>query len=298
MFRTIDLQFRKQAETIAAFLLESTEGPLLFECGPHSTYSQLVAGLAGLGYKPSDIAHVFLSHIHLDHAGAAWALAHEGAMIHVHPKGAPHLQNPERLWGSAKRIYGDAMEELWGVMKPIAAEKICEASGQEVLQVGEHKIVAHFTPGHAVHHIAWQVADQLIVGDVAGVKIGQGPVVPPCPPPDINLEDWQQSIDLIRNLKPQGIWLTHYGKVETIETHLQELSARLVRYANWMKVYFDKGASPEEVTPLFSAMAARDLTEHGVTSEVALNQYELANPAWMSVAGLLRYWKKRSASEA
>lgn len=292
---TIDLFFLEGRETIASFLIETSAGPVLVETGPHSTFPHLERGLAARGYKPEDIKHVFLSHIHLDHAGAAWALAKKGAKIYVHPFGARHLKRPEKLLESARRIYKDDMDRLWGDFEPIEGGQIEEVSQGATYTIGDAVFTAWHTPGHAVHHIAWQLDDKLFTGDVAGVKILDGPVVPPCPPPDINLEDWKDSLELIRKLDIKQLFLTHFGPVEKeqIAAHLDELEKHLDAWANWMKPYWEKGIPAGEVTPLFQEYVRKEMENMGCSEEL-IELYEHANPSWMSVAGLLRYWKKKA----
>lgn len=293
MIHIIDLHFYHE-HTIASFVIPSSEGPIVVETGPHSTYPQLVKGLSDLGYQPSDVRHVLLSHIHFDHAGAAWALAEAGATVYVHPVGAPHMASPERLYNSAKRIYGDKMEELWGKMQPIAGDRLKVVGHQEVLEIGGHRFVAHHTPGHASHHIAWQLGDAIFTGDVAGCKIENGPVVPPCPPPDIDIEAWKESISLLKTLSPKTLYLTHFGPIEAIDQHLGELEQMLDGWADWIKRQMTKGLDAQTMTPLFQAYTDQQLRDAGLRDDT-IAQYEAANPAWMSVAGLMRYWKKREA---
>ena len=294
MIHTLDLHFQGHEHTIAAFLVETYDGPILFETGPYSTYPYLEKGLSKFGYTLYDIEHVFLSHIHLDHAGASWALAANGANIYVHPFGAPHLAAPERLMESARRIYKDQMDVLWGAMNPIEADKLIEVAHQETFQIGGLTVKAWHTPGHAVHHIAWQIKDVLLTGDVAGVKIKNGIVVPPCPPPDINLEDWTDSIQLIRDvIRPSSLYLTHYGQVTAVNAHLDELEWILRDWANWIKPHWEAGTDPATVTPLFQAYTHQQLVNAGI-STTDLDRYEAANPSWMSVAGLMRYWRKKA----
>ncbi len=293
MIHVLDLNFQGIGDAIAAFLVETEEGPVLIETGPHSTFPYLVKGLAKYGYRPDDIKHVLITHIHLDHAGAAWALAELGAIIYMHPFGVAHMQDPSKLMESARRIYQDKMDTLWGEMKAIPAEQIRAVEHEEKLTFGETEIVSLHTPGHAKHHIAWQIGDLVITGDVAGVKIGGGPVVPPCPPPDINIEDWERSIALVRSRQPKELLLTHFGKISNIDEHLDALKIILHDWADWIKTKADEGRSAEEMTPLFSEYTADQLRAQGVTEE-GITKYEAANPSWMSVAGLLRYWKKKS----
>lgn len=295
MIHTIDLHFQGLSENIAAFLVETEIGPVLVETGPHSTLAFLKKGVEAAGFRLEDIQHVFLTHIHLDHAGAAWWFAQRGAKIYVHPRGSKHLASPERLMSSAKMIYQDKMDELWGQMNPIDPALIIEAGHETSFTLGEQQMQAWHTPGHAVHHIAWQWGEHVFTGDVAGVRINQGVVIPPCPPPDINISDWKNSLELLRALTPTSLWLTHFGEVPYDEEHLMALSQRLDRWANWIKPHFDAGKNATETTPLFQQMVKEDLTAAGVAPKDQA-KYETANPSWMGVAGLFRYWKKQLSS--
>lgn len=286
----IDLNFLQNHQTIAAFLIESREGPILVETGPESTWPQLKEGINNLGYQPEDIKHVLLTHIHFDHAGAAWKLAELGAIIYVHPAGLPHLASPEKLWNSAAQIYGDKMERLWGRMKPIRETQLKEVYHGEILDFGEVHFQALHTPGHAVHHVAWQLSDIIFTGDVAGVKINQGPVVPPCPPPDIHLENWKASIILLRDLNPKQFYLTHFGRVDEPQAHLNDLEVILMNWADWVKLHYEQKTEVPEITSSFVEYTKNQLISFGV-NEAGIQRYELANPSWMSVAGLMRYWK-------
>lgn len=286
----IDLFFLQEHQAVAAFLIESAEGPILIETGPESTWPQLKQGINRLGYQIEDIKQVLLSHIHFDHAGAAWKLAESGANIYVHPVGLPHLASPERLWDSASRIYGDEMDRLWGKMDPISPLRLKACSHGEVLHFGEIEIKALHTPGHAVHHIAWQLGDVIFTGDVAGVKINNGPVVPPCPPPDIHIEDWKTSIALLKAQNAKTLYLTHFGMVGRPKAHLEELEAMIDDWADWMKTFYGQPIDQTEVTEKFISYTQQQLEDSGLGKE-DIQKYEYANPSWMSVAGLLRYWK-------
>lgn len=294
----LDLDFQHVGQSVAAFVAEGPEGLALIECGPASTLPALDAALQDLGAKKSDFRHLFLSHIHFDHAGAAWAFAQAGARVYVHPKGLPHLAAPEKLYNSAKMIYGEDMDRLWGPMHPIAEEQLYAPAHGESILVGGLRFTAWHTPGHAVHHIAWQLEPEsgdasplLFTGDVAGVKIGEGPVAPPCPPPDIHLESWLESIQLMRDLPVESLYLTHFGLIHNKLAHLDDLEAELHAWANWMKPYAIEGTDPALITPLFRNFVD-DRYEKAGLGTAARQRYETANPAFMSVAGLLRYWKK------
>jgi len=292
MYHTLDLHFLGYEHAIASFLIESNEGPILIESGPYSTFSHLKKALADLGYQIEDVRHVLLSHIHFDHAGAAWAFAKHGAKIYLHPFGAGHMHDPTKLVASATMIYGDQMDVLWGKMEGIPKENLVEMAHEQKLTIGEHTFTALHTPGHAKHHIAWELGKTIFTGDVAGVKIAEGPVVPPCPPPDINIEDWFGSIQLILDRNPEELVLTHYGSRKNVHGHMMELQEMLHNWAYWIKTNMESGMTADALTPLFMRYTNTQLRLHGV-SEEGLKQYEAANPAWMSVAGLMRYWGKR-----
>ena len=289
----VDLHFQNIPSSIAAFLVETKHGLILIESGPYSTYERLSEAVKELGFQLSDIQQVLLTHIHLDHAGAAWALARLGAQIYVHPNGVRHLMNPDRLIQSARQIYGDQMEQLWGDMQPIDSQQITSLAHGQSIAIGEYSITAWHTPGHASHHIAWQLGDQLFTGDVGGVKILTGPIVPPCPPPDINIEQWKSSLQLMQQLEVKELYLTHFGKVTEVMTHLEVLETRLMDWALWVKAHYESGKSPAEVVPLFESYVANQLRAVGVR-EKSIGVYETANPSWMSVYGLMRYWYKQA----
>lgn len=293
MIHTIDLHFLGTDEAIAAYLIPTENGAALVECGPHSTLPQLLAGIEALGLKPSDIHSLFLTHIHFDHAGAAWWFAQQGTKVYVHPRGYKHLLSPERLYESARMIYQDKMDELWGQMKPIDEAQLKAVENDESIAFDGLEMKALHSPGHAVHHISWILDDVIFTGDVGGVKIAGGPVVPPCPPPDINIEDWVTSVEAMLEIKASRWYLTHYGPIDNIETHAKQLLDCLNNYANWMKPQFEAGRTPAEITPEFVNFVEEDFRSAGLSDRL-IASYRAANPPWMSVMGLLRYWKKRT----
>ena len=298
MIEIIDLKFQNTAQSIAAFLVETSIGPIIIETGPHSTIAQIEKALSAKNYTLKDVQHVFLTHIHLDHAGAAWVFAEHGATVYVHPFGEKHLIDPTKLVSSAKRIYQEQMDRLWGQFKPIPKTQLRTVVQGEKITIGNTDLIAWNTPGHAVHHISWQIGKELIAGDVAGVKIGpNGMVVPPCPPPDINIEHWMSSLDLLEQLDLETIYIAHFGKITAIDAHFEALRFILWDWANWIKPFFEKGSTPEKVTPLFVKYVNNQLIQHGVSEEIR-SSYEKANPSWMSVMGLLRYWKKKKEKAA
>ncbi|PIB37108.1 MBL fold hydrolase [Reichenbachiella sp. 5M10] len=290
---TIDLHFKGLEHAIASYLIETSDGPVLIETGPHSTYPALVSAIQSHGYHLEDIRHVLLTHIHLDHAGAAWAFAEQRAQIYLHPFGARNMADPSRLMASARQIYQEQMDSLWGQMKPIPETQLTQVEHQQTVTIGGVNFVSLHTPGHAKHHIAWQIEDSICTGDVAGVKIGGGPVQPPCPPPDIHIEDWLDSIALLRQRKAKRLYLTHYDYVENIDEHLDQLSTMLESWSSFVYEHWKDGLSNEAIIPLFQSFTTDQLRASGLNN-IQIAQYEAANPSWMSVAGLVRYWTKKT----
>ncbi|GGM96492.1 MBL fold hydrolase [Thermus composti] len=291
MVKVLDLRFQGAPRVIASFLLKTEAGPILIETGPESCYPRLVEALGEEGVAPEEVRHVFVTHIHLDHAGAAWRFAELGATVYVHPKGAPHLVDPSRLLASAERIYGNLLKPLWGELKGIPQERVRALADGETVTVGGVRVQAVETLGHAIHHHAYRVEGLLFTGDVAGVRIAPGPVLPPTPPPDIHLESWYLSLDRIRALAPEALYLTHFGAFGDVEDHLRALREALEAWAGWTLSRLKEGLSLEEMTRRFEAYWREGLLRAGVGEEV-LRLYELADPPYMNLQGLVRYWQK------
>lgn len=291
--QTIDLNFLNQSESIAAFLIKNNNKYALVETGPFSTIKAIEKVLEENAITAKDISAVFITHIHLDHAGAAWYFANQGAKIYVHPLGVKHLIDPSRLYNSAKQIYGDVMDALWGEMSAIDPEKITSVAHGEKINWSSTELTAWHTPGHAQHHIAWQLGDSIFCGDVAGVKIRNGIVVPPCPPPDINVEQWIDSINLLKSLKPKTIYLAHFGAITQITPHFSRLAKRLQNWATYVNKISQTDNPYEIILEKFIKFIHNEYKRYGANEET-LSKYEAANPSFMSLAGLQRYWKKKN----
>ena len=201
--------------------------------------------------------------------------------------------DPEKLVASATRIYGERMGYLWGEIQGLPEASVSVTTDNQEIQVSGLKLNVLETPGHAQHHNAyWFEPDKtLFAGDVAGVVIGKGPIFPPCPPPDVNIEKWKESLNRIRALNPTQLLLTHYGLQSRPEAHLAELEARLVDWAVWMKERMLEGKSEEEILPEFRRFTEDQLLAAGAAPSDLL-AYEQADPAAMSITGLCRYWRK------
>ena len=279
---------------IAATALETSDGLALFDTGPESTYSNIVQGLADSGASAGDVRHVFLSHIHFDHAGAAWRFAELGATVYVHPRGAPHLKDPRKLLESATRIFGNEMEKLWGRVAPVPQDRLRILEDQDVVQLGDLEIRALATPGHASHHHVYHWDENVFGGDVAGVQLGAGPPIPPFVPPELDIEAWRKSIAVIRDLNPAQLYLPHFGLARgAIAPYLDALEERVVRWSEWLRDRVLDNNATENLPAAFAEYEARDLREGGATfAQVA--DYEAADPSYMAVTAARRYWQKQS----
>ena len=272
----LDLFHLGRERVIGVYLLETKDGLALFDCGPSTCVPALKEGLREHGLELGDVRHLLLSHIHLDHAGAAGVLVreHPGLQVHVSPVGAPHLVDPSRLERSARRLYGETFDTLWGELAPVPEASV-DVVGERV--VG---LECFPSPGHAYHHVCYLAAHgTLWAGDAAGVRVQPSRfVLSPTPPPEFDLDAWERTLDELEARGPERLALIHFGVAEDPAEHLAELRRRLHAWTDRV----GEGASEEE----FEAAA---LAELGGDAP----QYEQAMPFWHSYAGLRRYWDKR-----
>ncbi len=297
MIHVLDTLHLGRPGIIAATLLDSEEGPVLFDTGPESTFKNIEDELGKLGFAPGNVRHVFLSHIHFDHAGAAWRFAELGATIYVHPRGAPHLIDPVKLFASATRLYGDQMERLWGKFAPIGCERVRVLEDNDVVRVAPFEIRAIATPGHASHHHVYHWDDNIFGGDVAGVRMGNGPPVPPFVPPELDIEAWRESIAKIRTLTPAKLYLPHFGLVAgDIPAHLDALEESVIRWSLWFRDRIRAGDDENRMRLAFAEFLAAELRGLGAT-ENDLADYEHADPSFMAVSAATRYWRKHHPEE-
>ena len=202
----IDLQFQGRAGAIATAVIQGSAGVSLIDPGPTSCLGTLELGLQRLGVRLADVREILLTHIHLDHAGATGTIvrAHPDVRVFVHELGAPHMSDPGRLLSSAARLYGDQMDRLWGAVEAVPAANIAVLSGGERIEAGSRRFEVAYTPGHASHHVSYfdESSGVAFVGDTAGVCIDGGYVLPPTPPPDIDLDAWRTSVGRIEMWSP------------------------------------------------------------------------------------------------
>lgn len=288
----LDLKFRGHASSVACYLIPHADGAALVESGPGSTLPGLQQALAAHGYSYKDITHVFLTHIHLDHAGAAGFLASQGAQVFVHPVGEAHLLNPERLIASATRLYGDQMQTLWGDFLPVPREKLTALQDGAEVSLGGLRILAFHTPGHAEHHIAYQLDEVCFTGDVGGVRISSYPYLRlPFVPPELHLEKWHDSITRLQSLGIRRVAPTHFGIFDDADWHFNAIHAALNAAETWLQREMPTDPPIEHLRESFVRWMEQQGREQGLPEDV-IYAYLLANPLGMSADGLQRYWKK------
>ena len=291
---TLDLNFQGRSQAIAAYLIRSGDAVVLIESGPGSTLGGLESGLAKEGLAPRDVTHLLLTHIHLDHAGASGWLARQGAEVYVHPVGAPHMLNPEKLLASATRIYGDRMDSLWGEFLPVPEAKLHVVRDDDEIEISDLRFRPINTPGHAEHHYAYLFEEICFTGDVGGVRIpGYQYLRCPMVPPELHLERWRKSIRRLQQEKFSYIAPTHFGIYDDPEWQLREVEKGLDDAERWLEEVMSEDSSPpiEAMRDSFTEWMIAQATDMGLSEDV-LKAYALANPPGMSADGLLRYWKK------
>lgn len=292
----IDLEFGGLPGVIASYLLEGNGEYALIETGPTTTIDTLLRGLRYLNVDPRDIRNLLVTHIHLDHAGAAGVLIDRfpEMQLYVHEVGAPHLIDPSKLLASASRIYGDRMGPLWGDVLPVPERNAHVVTDGDRVTAASHKLQVVYTPGHASHHVVYrdEVTNDVYAGDVAGVRLQNFDTIrPPTPPPDIDLEAWKDSLSRIAAMDPRRLLLTHYGPHDNVEQHLQNTESRLDEWADVVRKDFETGTERDEVVQHLQTFARMDVA--GSDDPSASERYELATPTYMSADGLLRYFRKQ-----
>jgi glyoxylase-like metal-dependent hydrolase (beta-lactamase superfamily II) len=293
----LDLNFQGTPRIIATAVLQGPGSVALIDPGPSSTLPSLRQELSRSGISIGDVTALVLTHIHLDHAGATGTLVRErpGLQVYVHEKGAPHMIDPERLLASATRLYGSAMDQLWGEVRPVPPDAIVALAGGERLEVGGCELQVAYTPGHASHHVSYFNADAGIafVGDTAGIKMSpEGYVLPPTPPPDIDLEIWDTSLGRIEAWHPRTMMLTHFGPSAPCAPHIAEVRDHLAFTADLVKASLARDEDDGSREAWFTAQLRLELRRRLGESEV--HAYEVAGPFDLNWRGLARYFRKRS----
>jgi glyoxylase-like metal-dependent hydrolase (beta-lactamase superfamily II) len=296
----IDVHFQGHPDYIACYVLETGSGVALVDPGPTSTLPALEEGLRLAGLSLDNVEALLLTHIHLDHAGAAGTIVARNPQIdvYVHARGARHMISPGRLLASAERLYGDRMQQLWGEFLAVPEDRIRQLEGGESLRIGGRELAVAYTPGHAVHHVSYYDDDSGVafVGDTCGIRISNGPyVLPVTPPPDIDLEAWERSIATIRGWEPDILCPTHFGPARPVTQHLNEHERRLRRWAQQVSDDLDAGRDADQAARRFADEAAAEITA-ALSGDTPL--YLRGGGVTDSWHGLARYWKKRARMAA
>ena len=292
----VDLNFLGRPSIIATAVLQNAGGVALVDPGPSTTIANLKSSLQHKGIGLGDVRQLLLTHIHLDHAGATGTLVKENPRIEVfvHERGAPHLIDPEKLIASAGRLYGADMERLWGEILPVPTDRVRVLTGDETIAAGGRDLRVAYTPGHASHHVSYFDPSSRVafVGDTAGIRRGEAAyVMPPTPPPDIDLNAWRASEERILAWDPDTLFLTHFGPVHGARTHFQQLMARLAEWSRIVRrLLATQELSEEERQQRFVDEALLDLRR--VVGDQEAEQYSRAGRLEFSWQGLARYWRK------
>jgi glyoxylase-like metal-dependent hydrolase (beta-lactamase superfamily II) len=293
----VDLNFLGRPGIIATAVLQGAAGVALIDPGPSSTLGVLRNALAAKGIGFGDIRQLLLTHIHLDHAGATGTLVRDNPDIEVfvHERGAPHMIDPAKLLASAARLYQSDMQRLWGEFLPVPESRVRVLAGGETIAAAGRELQVGYTPGHAVHHVSYFDRSGRIafVGDTAGIRRGESVyVMPPTPPPDIDLEAWRSSADRILAWDPDTLFLTHFGPVHGARPHFEQLFQRLADWSRIVrKLLTDPSLDDAQREQRFVAEVMLDLRR--VLGETEAEQYGRAGRLDYSWQGLARYWRKK-----
>jgi len=294
---TLDLHYRGKPGSIAAYVIEAPGGPVMIETGPGSTTGALSSGLASIGLRPADVRHVFVTHIHFDHAGASGWMARHGAHVYVHHFGRPHLVDPAKLNASARRIYKDRMDELWGELLPIPERQVSALRHGDLVSVAGISLRVIETPGHARHHHVF-VLDTLdgkvaFTGDAAATYVVEAPefISLPTPPPEFELGAWLSSIDRLKAERFAAIYPTHFGRVGRVADHLARVRAALREHTAEIRRLMREGLDDATITRVYTDWFVAKAEAAGIPAE-KLGFYVRDTIAGMNVMGMLRYWRK------
>jgi len=293
----VDLNFCDTPKSIATGVYTSNAGVVLVDPGPGSCVATLRAELKKNGITIRDVEAIFLTHIHLDHAGASGTLVEENPKIKVfvHERGAPHLVDPSKLLNSANQLWGvDGVAKLWGPVLPISAQNLTALRGGEHINVAGQQFDVRYTPGHASHHVSYFDARTGVawVGDTAGLRFGPTLfALAPTPPPDIDLEAWRNSLNLIRAWHPETVFITHFGPHTDAMEHLDQFEQGLLTVADMARSVFESDASEDEKYAQFKADVERFVHRSVPVDET--RPYEYVAPLEFNWRGLARYWRRR-----
>jgi glyoxylase-like metal-dependent hydrolase (beta-lactamase superfamily II) len=299
MTAVVDLHFLGRPAVIGTAVLTGPEGVVLIDPGPSTTIEALRRGLSALGVSMTDVRALLLTHIHLDHCGGTGTLvaAHPHLEVYVHERGAPHLADPTKLVASATRLYGDRMEELWGAIEPVPADRLRPLGERNDLRIGGRALESIWTPGHANHHVCYldSAAMTAYTGDTVGMcRPGHPDVVPPALPPEVDLLAWRASTDRLLAWQPTAFFVTHFGLQSDPAAHVDRFWRRLDDWSARVRASLDEPGTDESHAAAFAAAATADLARTSTPENAAA--HALAAPFELCWYGLARYWRKRPAA--
>ena len=292
----IDLQFRGSPRVIATPVLSGPDGVTLIDPGPTSCLPALEAGLRDRGLSLRDVRTLLLTHIHLDHAGATGTILERmpAVRVLVHEIGAPHMADPEKLLASATRLWGDQMDALWGAFLPVPRSQMTALAGGERLDLAGRSLRVAYTPGHAKHHVSFldEQSGMAYVGDTAGIRVAGDYMLAPTPAPDIDIEAWQQSLNLIDAWQPVALFLSHFGPATPARAHVARYRSVLTEQAESVRELLHSGRTEEERIRVFADQLRKAARQH--LPEMEARATELAAPFEQLWYGLARYWQKKA----
>ncbi len=299
VYKTIDTNWMGRPKSIAALLVQSDGVNALIDPGPSSTLETLRAELQRHGVRVEDLAAILLTHIHLDHAGATGSLIKENPKldVFVHEFGAKHMADPSKLLASAGRLYGAEMDRLYGAVLPVPQENLRALAGGEAISVGQRNFSVLYTPGHASHHLTfWDSLSRVaFIGDVGGISVeGDEFILPATPPPDIDLELWNKSLDAIAALRPAKLFLTHFGYAHDPAAHIARYRERLEKWSELVDTLLASGKTEEAAGQEFVDAVAGEIRH--AEDEFGADHYIFNGGLLLSWLGLLRHAKKKSAA--
>lgn len=300
----VDTLMAGRTRVTSAYLLSGTE-PALVETGPTTSVEAVKAGLESLGLGPQDLAHIVVTHIHLDHAGGVGTLSASfpRASVWVHDRGAPHLANPTKLVDSAGRLYGaKELKDLFGPVEPVPIDRLRSLGEGDRVELGDRWLDVMYTPGHASHHVALvdSLSGAVFTGDALGIHLPDVRVLRPAtPPPDVDVELGVESIERIAARAETVLLFSHFGPVSEVQELCSIASSRLRRWADIVRDALDETDDIDRITELLERRTADEIEP--ALSEAAtpdIDRYNVLSSTKMNAQGLVRYWKKREAQEA